>query len=195
MIDLVSFFSYGIIIFLVGMTPLTCAPIFIANFILNGFITGLLASLFGIGLMASFQYFFGKLLKIKRIKLFRSIKLMRYLYYLALKLEYKLKKISYFEFLLFRLSAIFPAKITNIACGMSNINFSKFLIVTLIAAIPYQILYYFISLPSRKIRLYGENIGLSNIQSLITYVALSSLGILIILFCLKKIKSYNRLKK
>lgn len=60
---------------------------------------------------------------------------------LTVKLINRIRQSSVLELLIIRLSGAIPYKVVNVVCGLVKYKYSKFFVASLVAAIPFQLVY------------------------------------------------------
>jgi len=148
--DLFKFLFFVIAITLNSSLPLPSLPLIVFNYISNDFLFAFFSSIAGSALAACIQYLFvKKVYKLKRLKILNRIKIFTTKKFgkkrnLLKRFAKKVSNISFWDFLLLRLTSIFSFKATNLVCGLIGYPLKKFLIVTTLSQIPCNILYFLV---------------------------------------------------
>ncbi len=146
--NIFRFLFFVIAITLNSSLPLPSLPLTIFNYISNNFIFAFISTITGSVFASYIQYIFAtRIYKLTQIKIFKKFKFFTIRRIgkkrnLLKKFAKKVRNTSYLDFFLFRLSAIFSFKITNVFCGLIRYPLTKFLLVTTLTQIPWNIIYY-----------------------------------------------------
>ena len=146
--NIFKFLFFVIAIALNSSLPLPSLPLQIFNYISNNFLFAFLSSISGVVLASYIQYIFVKsIYKLKKVKTLNKIKNFTIKKFDKKRNSFekfakKVRNTSYLDFLLLRISAIFSFKATNLFCGLIGYPLKKFLIVTTLSQIPWNIFYY-----------------------------------------------------
>ncbi len=133
---LITIFISSGTIFLFAISPVPALTAVITTYSLKGNIIGFISTLIG-GLLSSvFLYFFVQKVSDKIILKYFKSNIGR-----INRLTERIKKVSFIELLLIMMSGQIPMKIISPACGISRINFRKFIIARAISGIPINAVY------------------------------------------------------
>ena len=175
-------------IFLLAISPFPALPAVITAYSLNGNIVGFISTFTG-GLLSSiFFYFFVQKVSDKIIPKFFKSKINR-----INRLTERIKKVSFVELLLIMMSSQIPMKILAPACGISRINFRKFIIARAISGLPANAVYIISTSNFKKINNNFLLLKNSQLESLIFSISIcctiSYVIFLIFKIILSKLKS------
>ena len=212
--EYIKIFLTSLLIMVVVISPLPSLPFLIMNYTLNGFLNGVIAFYFGLVGALTCHYYIG--LKFKSLyskisnnrslyskisnnrsllsKLFLNSK---YIKKTSKKVIKIISNLSALEFFLLRLSSVLPFKLVNIASGLNKRPFIEYILITMIAQTPSQIIYFSASSQASKIDKITESLGIQGYESLLAKVSICSLialmMIIILRFFIKKLgfKTYK----
>ena len=160
-----KFLFFVIAITINSSSPLPSLPLIIFNYISNNFLFAFFSSLSGSVLASYLQYLFvNKIYRLNKVKTLNKIK--KFILKKLGKKRNSLKKyaqkirilnfikfffiwlteavnLSFLDFLFLRLSAAVSFKATNLICGLIGYPLKKFLFITILCQIPWNIFYYF----------------------------------------------------
>ena len=145
---LVKFLLFVIAITLNTSSPLPSLPLIIFNYISNNFLFAFSSTIVGTLFSSYIQYLFvKKIYKLKKLRTLNKIKI-----FVKKKLGKRrstikeftkiVRNASFLDFFIIRLSSIFSFKLTNLFCGLVRYPLKKFLLVTLLSIIPWNVFYY-----------------------------------------------------
>lgn len=190
--EYLQIFLTSLLIMVVVISPLPSLPFLIMNYTLNGFFNGVIAFYFGLVGALTCHYYIG--LKFKSLyskisndrsflgKLFLNSKYIKKTSKKVLKI---ISNLSALEFFLLRLSSVLPFKLVNIASGLNKRPFIEYILITMIAQTPSQIIYFSASSQASKIDKITESLGIKGYESLLTKVSICSLIALIMIIILR----------
>ena len=145
---LVKFLFFLIAITLNTSSPLPSLPLIIFNYISNNFLFAFSSTIVGTLFSSYIQYLFvKKIYKLKKLRTLNKINIF------AMKKLGKrrntikkftkiIRNATFLDFFIIRLSSIFSFKLTNLFCGLVGYPLKKFLLVTLLSIIPWNVFYY-----------------------------------------------------
>ena len=195
-----TIFLSASLIMLFAISPLPTLPILIMNYTLNGLANGYIA--FCIGLIGAlschyhlgwnFKYYYSKINKRALIsKIFIGRKNLEKL---SEKFSNAIANLSLIEFLLLRLSGVLPFKLVNIISGINRRSFRAYILITIIATTPYQLIYFSISKHASLIDKYSANLGISGYESILAKISICSLIALLASFIFRFIINALRVR-
>ena len=187
-----TIFLSALLIMLVVISPLPSLPVLIMNYTVNGMINGFIAFYFGFIGAITCHYYIGVHLKSIYSKISNNNSIIGNLFFrykyvknISKKVIKTISILSAFEFLLLRLSALLPFKLVNIASGVNKRPFFEYILLTVIAQAPYQLIYYSASSQSYLVDKYSEFLGFEGYQALLAKVSLCSLIALLMMIGLR----------
>ena len=170
MSKIISAFLFTLLITLVATSPIPSIPFVILNYKINGLFLGYLASLIG-GLIAGInQFFLSRKLVLKVLKRKFPSK-----YSFIKKYSTIVSRMTYFEFIFLLLSGTIPSTIISVACGLSNMQFKKFIICIFLVSIPQQLIFLIAASQLSNIEKVITLWGLKGINSIILALSIVSL--------------------
>ena len=147
--NIFKFLFFVIAITINSSSPLPSLPLIIFNYISNDFLFAFFSSLSGAVLASYLQYLFvKKIYKLNKVKTLNIIKKFIMKKFGKKRKSFKkyaqkIRNISFLDFLFLRLSAAVSFKATNLICGLIGYPLKKFLFITILCQIPWNIFYYF----------------------------------------------------
>ena len=188
----VNIFLTSLLIMFIVISPLPSLPVLIMNYTLNGFVNGLVA--FYIGLIGALtcHYYIGLNLKFFYSKISKNTNFAKniflsskYIKKISQKASKTISSLSSLEFFLLRLSSTLPFKLVNIACGLNKRPFFEFILLTIIAQAPSQLIYYSASSQASIIDKYSEFLGIGKYESFLAKVSIGSFIVFLIMIFLR----------
>ena len=174
-----------LIICLVSLTPFPSLPLVIYYYSKLGLIQGFIAVTIASNLKIIIHYNLGKLLRSKKINLFRFRGKFS-------RLKRKYKSIKTRDLLLIRLSNLFITRILNIFLGFIDFSLRKTFFINNISILPWQLLYFYFA---TKVDLLSEiliNYGIDlSIVRFLAIISITSIVFLLVRILVKLFKKFN----